>query len=223
MNSRAKVLQILGENTVLDGFADLFERKMEKKLTDLKLIQSRIQQQSRKFRDYNQEDAHEFLLVCLDLLSLDRESDNLENAENVNDQRSLSLQKLDPVSQTFHLQISHVIECPTGDYRNVFDESFSDLSIPLPHTSSSKPVSLVDLLKIFFKDEEVEWNCETCQSKEARISHSVKTLPENILFHLKRFEAGQNFVKRHDDVDAPLELSMKEFVSPECQDQGQFS
>ena len=215
---RDEVRVFEGDESVFETFAELFDKKLRKEPIDLKTLRSRIVKWSRKFADYAQEDAHEYLIACLGQLCLDDiEPENAENLSEVAMEAfNERMQGLDPVFNTLRFQIEHSLKCQTPNcYASYNEEIFCDLSLPLLHNTSSKSMDVSQLLRSFLAPETVDFTCEKCGSEKASISHSIKLLPKTVLLHLKRFEVGEyNVVKRHDLIEVPLKLSFAEFLAP---------
>lgn len=192
LKARNKVRDVAGNATVLEAFADVFQRKADSEsvsLKDVLLSVSKAASFCNKFAEREQEDAHEFLMACLDQLSLeDIKQENLP----------------DPVGDELEFVIQHTLTCISCEYTSKHDEKYRDLSLALG-------ASIPSMLEGFFGAEEVDYNCPDCTSKKAIIRHRLCHAPSTLLLHMNRFDT--NLRKRNDAIEIPLSISLEAFSS----------
>lgn len=83
----------------------------------------------------------------------------------------------------------------------------SVISLNIPHSD----VSLIELLKQSWCEEEVELRCEQCECRKSRRSFAAASLPPTLIFHLKRYAlSGWSRRKLDYIVHCPLVLRIDE-------------
>ncbi|KAK9144533.1 hypothetical protein Sjap_004436 [Stephania japonica] len=159
------------------------------------------------FRQYEQEDAHEFLQCLLDKL------DSSCSVVGPNEQNS-------PQQDSFVKKIfggrlrSQLRCCNCGHCSNTF-EPLIDLSLEIEDVDT-----LPNALKSFTKDEKIEetrFKCEECKDDAfVEKKFTVAEAPSVATFHLKRFKNDGSYVEKIDKyVEYPLTLDLQPFSSNE--------
>ena len=186
----------------------------------LKHVQSKVAGFTNKFAQFEQEDAHEFMMACFDQLSFENLSTRVPDENqlvvvDVDTGKELSLLKRDPIQNTLQFKINHVLSCSICPRLSYHSEVFRDLSLPLPQDCNN--LSIEKLLDAYFEADSVEYSCEgdSCTSKEALIGHGLdsKSIPSTLFLHLARFEMvgeGSAF-KRIDPIHIPLHLDLSRY------------
>ncbi|KAF9269250.1 hypothetical protein L218DRAFT_1072870 [Marasmius fiardii PR-910] len=109
----------------------------------------------------------------------------------------------------FQGQFRNQMKCLTCHKTSTTYNTFSILSVPIPHGRSGK-VPLQRCLDAFFNTEVMEkddaWDCPRCKTKQrASKQLSLARLPPILVIHLKRFEANGRFSDKIDTfVDFPI-------------------
>ncbi|KAM3862486.1 ubiquitin carboxyl-terminal hydrolase 37 [Diretmus argenteus] len=204
-------------NALLRRFAHLMVKKdvgcPETKKDLLRKVKSAISSTAERFSGYMQNDAHEFLSQCLDQLKEDVEKMNkswrneaaslssvagedgqqgtatsppakAEPGEEVDTSRIYTC----PVVVNMEFEVQHTIICKGCGEVVTKREQFNDLSIDLPRRKKTLPLrSIQDSLDLFFRMEEIEYSCEKCNGKAAKVTHKFSKLPRVLILHLKRY------------------------------------
>ncbi|XP_076839082.1 ubiquitin carboxyl-terminal hydrolase 12-like isoform X1 [Brachyhypopomus gauderio] len=143
--------------------------------------------------DYEQ-DAHEFLMLCFQLLK--KEGEIL---------RASSFSHICPVAN-FEFHIKSMRACSSCGLQSSRVEDFNHLSVDLSCT-------LTDSLHSYFKPTVLEYYCECGQGSEAHEEMEFSSLPQVLILHVKRFDMlGQKLSDRMD-IPAELDLSVLPGVS----------
>eukprot|EP00794_Sanderia_malayensis_P017729 gene17729-19501_t len=174
---------------------------MEKKYL-LRNIKRAISRQATHFSGYMQHDAHEFLGQCLDQLKIEAVGESKSGQETETHSSC-------PVGRNFEFVISHIIECKNCGNTITKDENFNDVSLDIPDLDENvnpEERHLQQLLEDYFKNESVNYTCEACSCKSARLIHHFQKLPRVIILHLKRYSIKCK--KKLDTVDVPKVLNL---------------
>ncbi|KAL0574304.1 ubiquitin-specific protease doa4 [Marasmius crinis-equi] len=120
----------------------------------------------------------------------------------------------------FQGQFRNQMKCLTCTKTSTTYNTFSILSVPVPHGRSGK-VPLHRCLDAFFNTEVMEkddaWDCPRCKTKQrASKQLSLARLPPILVIHIKRFEANGRFSDKIDTfVDFPVKsLDLTSYMPP---------
>ncbi|KAJ1336555.1 hypothetical protein BSLG_007339 [Batrachochytrium salamandrivorans] len=184
---------------MIDAMAAVFE-KLERRDTSASVLPLKTVTESLsiQFRGSEQQDAHEFIMFCLDHMS----------AELMLPGPTLSL--------PMDLEMAHCIICVKCHTRLTRVEKARDISVYLTAESNAEaPLPLATLILSSLAKEQVDHVCPECQHTVADTCHRIKRFPEMLLIHIKRFWVNNGIIgKHHQAVDIPLVLSSKS-LSPE--------
>uniref|UniRef100_A0A6M2DLA7 Ubiquitin carboxyl-terminal hydrolase n=1 Tax=Xenopsylla cheopis TaxID=163159 RepID=A0A6M2DLA7_XENCH len=165
------------------------------------------------FRGCGQQDSHEFLMILIDLLHLDlqicRPKSNLDNLspsekawkEFTKDRESIIL-------KLFYGQIKSTVTCIECARESITFDSFSNLSLELP--TSSTRCSLSDCLSLYLNGERITgWKCPVCKAKREAVKKlDISKLPPILVIHFKRFYAdsfsNNVYHKKQTYIDFPI-------------------
>lgn len=134
-----------------------------------------------------------------------------------------------------HMQglLQNNIYCPRCSFSSVTFDVYSNLSLPIPSspTTRTSTTSIQDCLKEFGRsntlDDSNMWHCENCKLRvNAKQSVRLWTIPNILIFHLKRFHtttastrsssssSSRMETKNHQHISFPIDtlLNMKPFV-----------
>ncbi|XP_055478141.1 ubiquitin carboxyl-terminal hydrolase 29 [Psammomys obesus] len=175
---------------------------------------------------YNeQNDAHEFLSVCLDLLKLSMEKLNaMWNSERENKgEKSSPLMYTGtaafkrfvcPVRANFEIELQKSIICEGCGEATLKTEVSNYLSIDLHQGTKESPLSIQRSFDLFFKPEKIEHNCEKCKNKNSVLRYTLRRLPKVLIVHLKRYQVTTDklLVKSQQ----PVEISKYLNISSHC-------
>lgn len=167
------------------------------------------------FRDFDQQDAHEFLTILMDMLHLDLQTistdRHLREDLPVSEKAWLEFTKSQEscILRLFYGQIKSTVKCKECNKESATYDSFSNLSLELPATNSRCHIE--DCFDMYFNGENiVGWNCPGChQSRSAVKKLDISKLPPILVIHLKRFYADgstalSRYSKKHNYVSFPL-------------------
>lgn len=148
----------------------------------------------------NLKDAHEFLMACLDHISLE----TVLGADFLAKQKDLV--EYDPLIN-LQFKTKNTIQCKKCGYQSSHSEVYKDISLNLPSSTTifENNISIEELFAKYFDEEIVEYNCSKCEHNSASLRHEIETQPKILLLHLKRFDKTS---KRSDPIDVPLRFTM---------------
>ncbi|EHH30449.1 hypothetical protein EGK_11123 [Macaca mulatta] len=154
-----------------------------------------------------QNDAHEFLGQCLDQLKEDMENLNaiLNTGKKCGDENSSPQMHVGsaatkvfvcPVVANFEFELQLSIVCKACETK------------PLP-------LSIQNSLDLFFREEELEYNCEMCKHKSCVARHTFSRLSRVLIVHLKRYSFNNAWllVKNNEQVYIPKYLSLSSYCN----------
>lgn len=143
-------------------------------------IRRAISQHFPQFSSSDQQDAHEFLLRCLDVIAKECAwTDFLES----------------PTHTNYSLVQERKVKCILcGHSSEPRRETLRGLSLDLPGNEDNQraDLSLQDLVTRFFASHEVELNCERCEGSKARSDTNIVLTPRTLVLHVKRFGVDYN-------------------------------
>ncbi|XP_063710444.1 uncharacterized protein LOC134838998 isoform X2 [Symsagittifera roscoffensis] len=188
-------------------------------LHSLKKAVASVEQQ---FSGSLQNDAHEFLSLFLDILR--------EEVVRINSRVSVKLEKSSssnadsivcPVNSNFQLTVRHTITCTGCQLKQEHDEKMLILSVNLPVEIESETVdrsTIFDLVCNYFCEESLEYTCDECGHREAKLTHELLTLPRVLVVHLKRYQVGgEGLIKDFRKVRISKYLSMTKLIHEHCE------
>ncbi|XP_003944072.1 ubiquitin carboxyl-terminal hydrolase 29 [Saimiri boliviensis] len=173
-----------------------------------------------------QNDAHEFLGQCLDQLKEDMENLNaiLKTGKERGDE-DLSSQLhvgnaatkvfVCPVVANFEFELQLSVICKACGHAVLKVEPNNYLSINLHQDTKSLPMSIQNSLDLFFREEELEYNCEMCKHKSCVAMHTLSRLSRVLIIHLKRYSFNDAWllVKNNEQVYIPKYLSLSSYCN----------
>ncbi|XP_059622258.1 ubiquitin carboxyl-terminal hydrolase 8 [Phlebotomus argentipes] len=177
------------------------------------------------FRDFEQQDAHEFLTILMDMLHLDLQTiatssqrDHLPMSEKAWLDFTKSRESV--ILRLFYGQIKSTVKCKECGKESATYDSFSNLSLELPSSHISE-CHLDNCFDMYFNGETIAgWNCPACkQSRSAVKKLDISKLPPILVVHLKRFCADQmtvasSYRKKRTNVKFPLEnLDLSAYIT----------
>lgn len=138
-------------------------------------IRKAISRHFPQFSSSDQQDAHEFFLRCLDVISMECTWTDFWVSPAHSDYSAVQEQKVTCTS------CGH-----SSDPRREILRGLS-LDIPLDSEDTDSTLSLQDLLQRFFESEELELNCEHCDGTKAKSHTEIILPPRALVLHIKRF------------------------------------
>lgn len=178
-------------------WTDVNESLLPKRLLDL------INDLAPQFLDGRQHDAHEFLAFFLDKIheDLNRGSPTSKLYPGIDSKPEKEEKKAarawynylkrnsSVVVDLFQGQLKSSIRCDACQFTSTTFDTFMYLSVPLP--KADKPLTLVDCLLEFTKDEMLDpgqWKCPKCNSDAKAFKKlDIWKVPPILIIHLKRF------------------------------------
>nr|XP_017823704.3 ubiquitin carboxyl-terminal hydrolase 29 [Callithrix jacchus]XP_035141040.2 ubiquitin carboxyl-terminal hydrolase 29 [Callithrix jacchus]XP_035141042.2 ubiquitin carboxyl-terminal hydrolase 29 [Callithrix jacchus]XP_054105406.1 ubiquitin carboxyl-terminal hydrolase 29 [Callithrix jacchus] len=171
-----------------------------------------------------QNDAHEFLGQCLDQLKEDMENLNaiLKTGRGRGDGNSSPQLHVGhaatrvfvcPVVANFEFELQLSIICKACGHAVLKVEPNNYLSINLHQETKALPTSIQDSLDLFFREEELEYNCEMCKRKSCVAMHTLSRLSRVLIVHLKRYSFNDAWLlaKNNEQVYIPKYLSLSSY------------
>lgn len=199
---------------------DIYNAKtMEKLLTN---FTQALSQFGGTFTAYGQNDAHEFLSLCLvQLKETVKKLTVLWQAENESGRKNLLrhifanhaiMDKMPfcPVANNFEFELTRSIFCKACGFTVFRKEPSSYLSISIPQELKGLNLSIQSSFDLFFKEEELEHRCEKCMYNRSVAVHKFGRLPRVIIIHLKRYTFTESQVvkdEQHVIISKFLKLS----------------
>ncbi|CAO2622180.1 Ubiquitin carboxyl-terminal hydrolase 26 [Lemmus lemmus] len=168
-----------------------------------------------------QNDAHEFLSLCL--VQLKETVQNftvLWQAENGSGRNNLVRQTFAnhgiinkipfcPVASNFDFELKRCILCNACGLAVFSKELSSYLSISIPQGLKGLNLSIQSCFDHFFKAEELERRCERCMHNKSVAVHKFDLLPRVIIIHLKRYSFSESRVVKKDDQHVTISKILK--------------
>lgn len=186
---------------------------------------------NKNFKNFDQQDACEFLSFILDTLHEDlngfgsypklkplteeeeqqREKLPFRYASFVEWERYLKT-NFSFIVNLFQGQYASQLKCLECESTSTTFQAFTVLSLPIPETVDMKRLSLDDCIKEFTKTEILDgddkWSCPHCK-KKVRTSKkiTITRLPPNLIIHIKRFKPNLSKITHHIFFPHQLDLS----------------
>ncbi|EDO18435.1 hypothetical protein Kpol_1032p28 [Vanderwaltozyma polyspora DSM 70294] len=166
------------------------------------LFKDNTQQDSQEFCQFLLDGLHEDLNQCganppLKELSEDaekmREKLSMRIASSIEWERFLTTD-FSVIVDLFQGQYASQLKCKVCGCTSTTYQTFSVLSVPVPHVSSCH---ILDCFNEFTKVEKLGtdelWSCPTCKKKQPSTKKlTITRLPRNLIIHLKRFDNMMN-------------------------------
>lgn len=169
------------------------------------------------FSGNEQNDAHEFLSLCLDQLKLNMEK---VNAMWDTDDRNACAGPANPkrfvcpVGANFEFELHSSIVCEGCGEATLKTEVSNYLSIDLHHGTKTHPLSIQKSFDLFFTPEKIEHNCEKCKNKNSVLKYTLRRLPRVLIVHLKRYQVTTDLLPVKSE--QPVEISKYLNISSHC-------
>lgn len=188
---------------------DIYKAKTREKL--LKKFTKTLPQFGEIFAADRQNDAHEFLSLCLvQLKETVQKLTVLWQAEKESGRNNLLRQifanhaiidktPFCPVENNFEFELTRSIFCKACGMVIFRKEPSSSLSISIPQGLKGLNVSIQSSFDLFFKAEELEHRCERCMHNKSMAVHKFGRLPRVIIIHLKRYSFSELRVVKKDE------------------------
>ncbi|XP_012320673.2 ubiquitin carboxyl-terminal hydrolase 29 [Aotus nancymaae] len=205
--------------TQLLAFKDFCSTDIKKEL--LGNVKKVISAVAEIFSGNMQNDAHEFLGQCLDQLKEDMEKLNaiLKTGKECGDENSSPQLHVGnaaarvfvcPVVANFEFELQLSIICKACGHAVLKVEPNNYLSINLHQETKCPPMSIQNSLDLFFRAEELEYNCEMCKHKTCVAMHTLSRLSRVLIIHLKRysFDDAWLLVKNNEQVYIPRYVNL---------------
>lgn len=151
----------------------------QKVAMDASQIKVAVGKSFKQFEGKEQQDVHEFLGCCLDLLDHEAGTGSSEDKNTVTN--------LNFACEIEHTRSCMNTECSTPQSKPII-ELFHNFSLDLPEGLETQP-SIQSMIEDFFEAEEVEYKCETCGCGVSKFNHRMSQLPRAIGIHIKRFNS----------------------------------
>ncbi|MEW5311292.1 MAG: hypothetical protein WDW38_003020 [Sanguina aurantia] len=181
-----------------------------------------------RWRGFNQQDAHEFLVNLLELVQgevLEAEAATHHPAGRRPIRRLPLSTTACPASRAFTGCLLRTYTCTQCRHCSEVREQSTHLSLQLPPTpdallAGGKP-TLQSLLAAHFKEEDFEKSCEGCGAAKAvhSVAFQVRRLPRVLVVHLKRFDVARTDAGRlkYTKLHVALNIGATVTMEPFCQ------
>ncbi|CAJ0949142.1 unnamed protein product, partial [Mesorhabditis belari] len=178
-----------------------------------------------RFRGFQQQDSHEFLRMMLDRVHSDLRKCRIPEDVEKRFARSCGNSSMgateSAISRLFEGALLSQVICLTCRSASNIQDPFLDLSLEMPSPlNRSQFVSLADCIKQFFAKEELDhceqYMCAKCGERRPSTKQLfLKSLPNVLCLHLKRFRWGTHRGKLDYMVDFPLDgLDLTPYLAP---------
>lgn len=185
------------------------------------------------FKNSSQQDCQEFCQFLLDGLHEDLNQNGgnpplkelSKEAEEVREKLSLRIASsiewerflttdFSVILDLFQGQYASRLTCKVCETTSTTYQTFSVLSIPIPHDNTKTACSIIDCFNEFTKIENLEvdeqWSCPHCKKKQPSTKKlTITRLPKNLIIHLKRFDNRMN--KNNNLISYPFTLDLTDF------------
>ena len=180
-----------------------------------------------KYKTFNQQDSHEFLLYLLDILhkgmgyeidveirgTIKKDNDILMK-EFLERWKVFYEKNYSQIVEIFHGMFYNRITCQNEncDFSENVYEPYNTVSLSIPISYES--VTLENCLDNYFNKNEIieSWNCEKCKEKGCSKELDFWSIPNYLIIHLKRFTNGGMKINTH--VQYPIDnLDLTKYIS----------
>ena len=187
------ILNNVGHLSLYNCMYDLLRCKNEdgssrRKKNALKRLKGSLKKSelTKRFIGYAQNDAHEFMNICLNQMKEEVRKALGEKSKDI-------VTKVCPVMRNFEGCVRKYIKCKGCNEVAVKEESFNFLSLNIPQSYHSRSeLCLTRLLGHFFEAEQLERKCDKCHCPSAVQYLKIQTMPRVIILHLLRSEFNQH-------------------------------
>eukprot|EP00429_Kryptoperidinium_foliaceum_P000294 CAMPEP_0176021834 /NCGR_PEP_ID=MMETSP0120_2-20121206/10614_1 /TAXON_ID=160619 /ORGANISM="Kryptoperidinium foliaceum, Strain CCMP 1326" /LENGTH=418 /DNA_ID=CAMNT_0017354961 /DNA_START=78 /DNA_END=1330 /DNA_ORIENTATION=- len=225
------------------AFADLLQEMWQKPQSAVRprLLREVLQRRApHLFDQYEQQDAHEFLVFCLDQLHEDLNrvahapKPRTEKEDEAEEKRQEGLEEEFVAALSwmqylergksflvdlFQGQLRSSLTCSSCSHRARRFEAFLYLTVPVERRGSMN--SVVQAIEKYLESEELSgderWLCPKCKRKvDASKKIDIWKLPPVLVLHLKRFEFDprrMRFGKIDKHLTCPLTIDLSGFVA----------
>ncbi|XP_031241174.1 ubiquitin carboxyl-terminal hydrolase 29 [Mastomys coucha] len=166
------------------------------------------------FSGNDQNDAHEFLSLCLDQLKLNMEKVNAMWSIDRKNPYAATKRFVCPVSANFEFELHSSIICEGCGEATLKSEVSNYLSIDLHHGTKTHPLSIQKSFDLFFTPEKIEHNCEKCKNKNSVLKYTLRRLPRVLIVHLKRYQVSTDLMPVKSE--QPVEISKYLNITSHC-------
>uniref|UniRef100_A0A8C9PY83 Ubiquitin carboxyl-terminal hydrolase n=1 Tax=Spermophilus dauricus TaxID=99837 RepID=A0A8C9PY83_SPEDA len=171
-----------------------------------------------------QNDAHEFLSLCLDQMKETMQRLSLmwktkieleeDSPEKLLFAYSPTKMIVCPVITNFEFEILRSIFCKSCGRAVLKTEPNNYLSINLPQGTKADPLSIQSTFDLFFDAEELEYKCEQCNHYRSIAVYKFSRLPRVLIVHLKRYRLNEYWSLRKDEQEVIIPTYLK--LSSHC-------
>ncbi|RXN07152.1 ubiquitin carboxyl-terminal hydrolase 37-like protein [Labeo rohita] len=183
-------------STMLRALTDLHmtrltgnDKKLKAKL--LSTVKACIETRHPDFLGDHQQDAHEFLMVCLSYLK-----DKGELLQS-------SWPKYTCPVANMEFQLNRLRTCNSCGFQRSFREDYNYLSLVI-----SPQGCLTDSLQQYFKTSSFDCSCSECAGTTSSEALELITLPRVLVLLVMRFDVTSSMCKLEDRLDVPEEFSL---------------
>ena len=156
-----------------------------------------VSDQNSIFYGYDQQDAHEFLVYLLDIISEELIKEHKTNPNNV-----LGIEMCDLVKVIFNTNISSIIYCEETNDKSKTKAGENILSLAI----GSKRTTLEECLENFQKIDQLKGDQQWFNDKDSKYYDAykrlyIKSYPKYLIIHFKRFNYTRFSRKNNTEVE----------------------
>ena len=166
-----------------------------------------INKQKPWFEPLEQNDAHEFLLLFLDVLLNDTTKEYSRKTFLKNNNNLLV--------KSYYGELKSVVTCDQCKKSNKSFVPFNSINLNIPSEKREYPLS--ELFHLFFLENNIDFKCEECKNeRNIKKKEYINILPNNLIIVLNRYSS--NGVKNNTQIQIPLILSITEKKTGDIKD-----
>ncbi|KAL2913846.1 Ubiquitin carboxyl-terminal hydrolase 26 [Polyrhizophydium stewartii] len=197
-------------STLVDVFSRL--RALDRAVS-VKPVKDLVSKAYSHFSSTHQQDAHEFLMACLDILGDELKETDAALLKTPVSEATLRLPEV--------LHMEYILEkrvvCSHCEAVVTISGCERDVPVSLPDDATfDRAIPLDSLLRASFAPEKIEHQCGRCGHSAANAHQRIRQAPRVLLVHVKRFglERGR-MVKHHQLIRVPFRLALPQHILAE--------
>ena len=164
-----------------------------------------VSDQNSIFYGYEQQDAHEFLVFLLDIISEELIKEHKSNPNNV-----LGIDMADLVKLIFNTNITSIIYCEDTDDKSKTKAAENILSLAIGNNKTSLEECLEKFQKIEHLNGDQKWfNDKDSKYYDAYKRLYIKSYPKYLIIHFKRFNYTRFSSKNNTEIEMKENINLK--------------
>lgn len=164
-----------------------------------------VSDQNSIFYGYEQQDAHEFLVFLIDIISDELIEENKKNPKNV-----MGIEMSNLVKVIFNTNISSIIYCDETKDKSKTKAGENILSLAIGNSRTNLEECLENFQKIEKLDGDQQWlNDKDNKYYDAYKRLYIKSYPKYLIIHFKRFNFSRFSRKNNTEVEMSEQIKLK--------------